>query len=68
MPRGFNPKWILGRTIVAVEMNPRLGRNGGTQMAHDPVIRLDNGATLQFHVEETDDLMYGVDILYNKPL
>jgi hypothetical protein len=40
----LNPKWIIGRKIVAVDMNPFKGENGIT--AHAPVITFDNGARI----------------------
>lgn len=40
-------------------------RGRGRQVAHDPVIFLDNGASLSFTVEETDGGEYGVCINYH---
>lgn len=64
----FNPKWLLGRTIVAVEMNTARVRpaNGGeARTMHQPVIFLDNGASIGFTVEEhPDGAEYGIDIGY----
>src|SRR5688572_20579923 len=65
---GLNPKWLIGRTIVAVD----LGAHYPTQTTgsihddkplgerqvrdygkmHQPEITLDNGARLRFHTEE----------------
>lgn len=67
----FNPKWIIGRTIVACEMNPQPARDYGSgspeTIFHTPVITLDNGATLMFDAEETDFNVYGVNIDYLPP-
>lgn len=59
----FNPKWIIGRTIVACEMNPFDSGDGHMSVAHNPVITLDNGARLKFMAEEAAD-GYGIDIVY----
>lgn len=60
--RGFNPRWIIGRTIVDVKTHPFDDCRGGT--AHKPEITLDNGATIEFLTEETDTGDYGTDIIY----
>jgi hypothetical protein len=59
---GFNPKWIIGRKIIAVEMHPFEGENHLT--AHAPVITLDNGARIFFVTEETGLSEYGTAICY----
>lgn len=61
----MNKRWLIGRTIVDVELNPF--SDGRGSIAHDPVITLDNGAKLAFQTEETDDLDYGVNIIYIPP-
>jgi len=61
----FNPKWVIGRTITQLEMNPFDDLRGGT--AHNPVFVLDNGARLRFLTEETDTGDYGTEIVYHKP-
>jgi hypothetical protein len=65
MTNRFNPKWIIGRTIVAVDMKPFSDGRGGT--VHDPAFTLDNGAKVSFITEETYDRDYGVNILYLPP-
>lgn len=60
----FNPSWVIGRTIVAVRMNPFDDGKGGT--AHAPVLELDNGAQLHFVTEETEMGEYGTSIAYRK--
>lgn len=62
----FNPRWLLGRTIVAVEMNPFRARESADDrtMTSDPVLFLDNGACLSFFVDETDGDSYGVRLNY----
>ena len=46
------PRLLVGRTIVAVELNARPDGRGGK--AYAPVLTLDNGATLTFAVQGTD--------------
>lgn len=66
---GLNPKWLIGRTIVAVEMNAYRARESPVDrtLAHQPVITLDNGARLLFITDETDFGEYGTTIVYAKP-
>lgn len=66
----FNPKWIIGRTITGVDMNPFRAHPESTtdyREAHDPTIYLDNGASLAFITEETETGDYGTAIIYRKP-
>lgn len=63
----MNRKWLIGRTITDVDMGVSNRRTTSGRLAHDPTITLDNGAKLVFHVEETVDNEYGVDISYIKP-
>jgi hypothetical protein len=61
----LQPRWIIGRTITNVMMNPRPNGRGGT--AYSPVITLDNNAKLYFQVDETEDLEYSTNIQYAPP-
>jgi hypothetical protein len=54
------PKHLIGRKIVAVDLQPFDDRCGGT--AHDPILTLDNGRKVWFVTEETDTGDYGVAI------
>lgn len=66
----FNPKWIIGRTIVAVEMNPFRASDDPSvhRVLYSPIFTLDNGAELRFVTEESDDVAeYGTAIVYLKP-
>lgn len=69
--RGFNPQWLIGRTITAVDMHTYRvpdGPDGSYRTMHDPTITLDNGVALKFITEEhPDGAEYGVDIIYIKP-
>ena len=57
-----NPRHLIGKKIVAVDMQPFDDGKGGT--AHDPVITLDDGSRLCFITEEIDSGdCYGVDIV-----
>lgn len=63
----LNPKWIVGRTIVRVDLNAARVPDGakGTRMLHNPVIHLDNGASIVFMTEEDPEGGdYGVAIIY----
>lgn len=61
---GLNPRWIVGKRILAVEMNPSDDGRGGT--AYSPVIRLEGGAKLRFVTQETETGEYGTEIVYHK--
>lgn len=64
----FNPKWIIGRTIVGVDMRRfSTGRTSYGTVAHDPVITFDNGAVIYFTTEETEIGEYGTAITYVPP-
>ena len=65
----FNPKWIIGKTVASVEMNPfpkgslRESRSG---VAHQPCITFTDGSRIWFSTEETEG-DYGTAIAYVKP-
>lgn len=65
----FNPKWIVGKTIERVEMNPfKAGSDENPRMlAHAPRIHFSDGSWIYFHTEETEVGEYGTDIGYAKP-
>jgi hypothetical protein len=63
---GFNPKWIIGRTITAVDMRP-FRKLEDNRIAHDPVFTLDNGARIFFVTEETGGSEYGTSVCYTPP-
>jgi hypothetical protein len=61
---------LIGRTIVGFEPNPFDGRahaHEEKRLAHDPVIKLDDGSDLLFITEETESGAYGVRIVKIKP-
>jgi len=58
----MNPKWIEGKTIKSVDMNPFPDGRGGT--AHGPVITFEDGSRISFYTEETDTGEYGTSIVY----
>lgn len=67
----FNPKWIIGRKIVAVDMNPFEAAPetpSANRTVFDPVFTLDNGARVKFLTTETEVGEYGIDVIYMKPL
>jgi hypothetical protein len=67
---GFNPRHVIGRRIVAVEMNTvKVKDEGYGGRMHDPRITLDDGSTLRFVVEEhPEGAEYGVNIVrHNAP-
>lgn len=60
---------LVGRRIIGYDARRFQGRRSirgrGQQVAHAPIILLDNGASLSFTVEETDGGEYGVCINYH---
>lgn len=59
---------LVGRRIAAYDARTfDRGRAGERCVAHDPIITLDNGATLTFSTEETETGEYGVRVLYHPP-
>lgn len=60
--KGFNPRWIVGKTIAAVDMRPF---ETESRKAHDPIITFTDGSQIQFLTEETG-YDYGTDIVYRK--
>lgn len=69
MSMPFNPRWLLGRTIVAVELNRFRARESPDDrtMTSNPTLFLDNGASLSFFVDETDGDGYGISLIYTSP-
>lgn len=51
---------LIGKRIVGFTTDPKPDGRGGT--CHDPAIRLDDGTSLRFYVEETDLGEYGVGV------
>ena len=58
----FNPRWIVGKIVERVEMNPTPDGRGG--VCHGPRIFFTNGTSIAFMTEETDHGEYGTDIIY----
>ncbi len=56
---------LKGRMIADYRARPEHDSLG--RIYHDPVITLDNGATLTFSVEETNAGCYGVAVTYHSP-
>ncbi len=64
---GFQPRWIIGKTVARVEMNPfSAGGYGRGETAHNPRIYFTDGSSIAFHTEETETGEYGTDIDYRK--
>lgn len=61
MAKMVSEKHLIGRMIVGFE--PNTFDNGYGQLAHDPIIHLDDGSRLVFVVEETDRNCYGVKVI-----
>lgn len=57
-------RWLLGRTIVAVDLRPF--DSGRGYVTYDPHITLDDGSEISLVVDETED-EYGVRILRHPP-
>lgn len=64
---GFNPRWIIGKTVARVEMRPfDAGNQGRGETAHDPHIYFTDGSQIWFLTEETETGEYGTEIIYRK--
>lgn len=60
-----NPKWLVGKTIARVEMNPSPGEASGGGTAHRPEIWFTDGSHIWFVAEELEHGDgYGVEIGY----
>lgn len=57
------PRLLVGRTIAAVDLRPFTDGRGGK--SYRPILTLDNGATIEFTVQETESSEYGVRPDYN---
>lgn len=55
----LQPRWVVGKRVVAVDMRPFGDGKGGT--TYDPVLRFEGGSSLAFVVAETEGSEYGVD-------
>jgi hypothetical protein len=60
----MNLRWILGKRIVEVNMNPFPDGMGGT--THNPVFTLEDGSQVRFAVQETEVGEYGIELVYRK--
>jgi hypothetical protein len=58
----LNPRWIVGKTVARVDLNPFDDGKGAT--AHAPVIYFTDGSSISFSTEETDMEGYGISINY----
>lgn len=64
----MNPRWLVGKTISSVEMNPFDAHvSGKLVVAHQPVIRFTDGSSIAFYTQERDDGEYGTGIEYISP-
>lgn len=61
----LNPRWIIGKTVALVALNPFDDGKGGT--AHDPRIIFTDGSSIAFTTEETEVGEYGTSIVYRRP-
>lgn len=59
------PRHVEGKRIVRLELHPFSDGRGKT--AYAPVITLEDGSRLHFHVQETEGGAYGVRIDRNVP-
>lgn len=56
-------RYLRGRTIVAVEMNPAPTGNPESPHTSDPVFRFDDGSSIRFEVAEMEDGDHGIDVV-----
>lgn len=59
----FNPAWIVGKTVAAVDMNPTQGHGLGIGTLHHPVITFTDGSSIKMGAVEGED-EDGVSISY----
>ena len=57
-----NPRWLVGKTVQTVDMQPAPDGRGGTY--HQPIITFTDGSSIRFFPEETEVGNIGVDIHY----
>lgn len=63
---GFNPKWIIGKTVSNVDMRPfDMSREFKGVKAHDPLITFVDGSYITFVTKETGTGEYGTQIAYH---
>lgn len=64
----FNPRSIIGKRVVRVEMNAyRAGSGFGARVMHQPEIYFEDGSSIAFNTEEhPEGAEYGTDIIYRK--
>ncbi len=62
---GFNPRWIIGKTVASVDMRPGPDGRGGTY--HTPTIYFTDGSLVWFTTQETEVGEYGTQITYYRP-
>lgn len=64
---GFNPKWIVGKTVASVGMRKfDMSREFKGAKANNPVITFTDGSAITFTTQETGTGEYGTDISYHK--
>jgi hypothetical protein len=59
---GFNRKWVIGKTIAAVEMNAF--DDGKRGKAFDPLFIFTDGSSMRVVTQETETGEYGVEPVY----
>lgn len=64
MTTTLQPRWIIGKTVASVDMNPQRDGRGGT--AYHPVIRFTDGSMIVVHAVETE-YSPASEITYMKP-
>lgn len=59
----FQARWIVGKTVAKVEMNPT--DDGRGHKAHNPVITFTDGSKITFVTQETERGEYGTAVVYH---
>lgn len=59
----FNPKWIMGKTVVSVDMRKARADSARKTQTTDPVIFFHDGSSIVFLAQEAEDY-YGIEIIY----
>ena len=58
---------LLGKRITKVVLNAFRSRSSGDEMAHRPVLTLEDGTTVRFSTQETDVGEYGTALVITPP-
>ena len=58
---------LVGKRIAKVVLNATRARTAGDEMAHQPVVTLEDGTEIRFSAQETDFGYYGTALCISPP-